>query len=383
MYFNFRAFFRTAYLSFFDWRNPPSRLTYKRLIFLVGFFLIFPIVQLFNAICLLLDEILFPGYRKVELEKPVFIVGNPRSGTTFMHRIMAKDEDRFFCFQTWEIIFPAVTQKITLSLLGRADRLLGSIFRKALKRLESRLFRNFNKMHHISLFSPEEDDNLLIHTFSHINLIWLFPFFEEFKWVEQLDQLSRPGDRKRIMDFYKKCIMRQAYFKGNRGHFLSKSPSASSRIGSLYEHFPGCKIIYMVRNPLEVIPSMVNMAHEIWHSTINIKGRYPFQDQVYEFIKYNYTYPLDRFELEPKSAYAFIRYDDLVRQPMQTIQTACQRLGLELDKKFLRILEQEEEKTKNYKSGHVYSIDQTHFAREQIISDLRDIFDRFGFDISL
>lgn len=383
MYFNFRVFFRTAYLSFFKWRNTPTRLTYKRLTFLVGFFLIFPIVQLFNASCLLLDEILFPGYRKVELEKPVFIVGNPRSGTTFIHRIMTKDEDQFFCFRTWEIIFPAIIQKKVLSFLGRIDRLLGSIFSKVLKRFESRLFRNFNKMHQTSLFSPEEDDNLLVHTFSHINLVWFFPFFEEFKWFAQLDQLARPEDRKHIMTFYKKCIKRQAYFKGNKGHFLSKSPSACSRIGSLYEYFPGCKIICLVRNPLEVIPSMVNMAHEIWHSTINIEASYPFQDKVYEVLKYYYTYPLYRFEVEPQSAYVFIRYDDLVGQPRQAIQTACQRLGLELNTKFLNILKQEEENARNYKSRHVYSIDQIHFTREQIVSDLRDIFDRFDFDILL
>jgi hypothetical protein len=238
-------------------------------------------------------------------------------------------------------------------------------------------------MHQISLFSPEEDDNLLIHAFSHLNLIWFFPFFDEFKQFGQFDELVRPEDRMRIMTFYKNCIKRQAYFSGSKGYFLSKSPSACSKIGSLYKHFPGCKIIYMIRNPLDVIPSMVNMAYEIWRSTINIEVRFPFQDNIYEILKYYYTYPLGQFVKKPQNAYVIIKYDDLVRQPQLAIQSACQRLDLEVDSKFLSILRQEERKAKNYKSNHNYSIEQTQFTRKQLVSDLHDIFDQFGFDTSL
>lgn len=384
MYFNFRAFFRIAYFSFFKWRGTPARLTPKRILFLLGFFLTFPIVQLFNAICLLLDEIFFPGYRKVELKKPVFITGNFRSGTTFIHRVMARDE-QFFCFRTWEIMFPAIIQKETISLIGRIDRLMGSIFSKGLKRFESRFFHDFNKMHKVSLFSPEEDDKVLIHSFAHMDLIWFFPFFEEFKWLKEFDQLASPKDRKRVMTFYKKCIKRQAYFKGNKGHLISKSPLASSRINSLYEYFPECKIIYMVRNPLDVIPSMINMAHEILYSTINIETGYQipiFQDKIYDTIKYYYTYPLDQFELKPQNSYVVIKYEDLVREPGQVVQAAYQQLDLEFNTRFLNILKEEDEKMKNYKSSHIYSIDQNKLTREQIVSDLHDIFDRFAFDTS-
>jgi hypothetical protein len=331
----------------------------------------------------MLDEILFPGYRKVELNQPIFIAGNPRSGTTFMHRIMAADEDQFFCFRSWEIIFPAIIQKKILAFIGRIDRLLGSIARRRIERIEDRLFRDFNKMHRMSLFIPEEDDKLLMHSFAHLDFIWFFPFPEELKWLGQLDELARPEVRKRMMTFYRNCIKRQAYIKGNKGYFISKSPVAAGRIDSLYQYLPGCKIIYLVRNPLEVIPSMIDMAREIWHSTINMEATHQFQENVFEILKYYYTYPLDRFEVAPQDVYAYVKYDDLVRQPRQAIQTVCQRLGLELNTNFMSILKQEEQKARNYKSRHVYSIDQTHLTREQIVADLHHIFDRFGFDTSL
>ena len=380
MYFNFDAFFRVMYLSFWKWKSSPIGLTPKRCFFLLSFFLVFPLVQLFNACCLILDDIIFPGYRKVELNKPIFIVGNPRSGTTFMHRIMATGDDLFFCFRTWEIIFPAIIQKKTLAFIGRVDRLLGCPLGKGVKRIESRLYGDFNRLHHVSLFVPEEDDKLLMHSFAHLDLIWFFPYPEEFKWTVQLDQLATPEIRKRMMTFYKNCVKRQAYIKKNKGHFLSKSPVASGRVASLYEYFPGCKIIYLVRNPLEVIPSMIDLARELWRLAINLDINPLFQENVYEILRYYYTYPLERLEVESKSAHVVIKYDDLIHHPQRSILAACEQLGIELNTRFLSILKQEEDKAQAYKSRHKYSIDQTHFAREQIVADLHDIFHRFGFD---
>jgi hypothetical protein len=382
MYFNFRGFFRVFYLSFFGWRNIPAPLAFRRILFLLGFFIFFPISQIFNACCLLLDDILFPGYRKLELEKPVFITGNFRSGTTFMHRIMANDKDQFFCFLTWEIMFPAIIQKKVLAFVGRVDKLLGEILSKAVKGIESRLFRNFNKMHRVSLFIPEEDDKLLMHSFAHLDLIWFFPFFDEFTWLGQFDKNARPKDQKKVMNFYKNCIKRQAYLKGRSKRFLSKSPFATSRIATLYEHFPGCKIVYMVRNPLEVIPSAINMAHEIWRSTLKMERGYPLQHKIYDIIAHNYIYPLRRFELEPLDSYLLINYDDLLRQPSQVIQKACLHLGIEVTDRLLSVLKEEEEKAKNYKSGHVYSLDHMQISQEKIVSDLAKVFDRFGFNTS-
>jgi hypothetical protein len=222
---------------------------------LIILFPAFLLIEFFNTLCLLLDELIFPHHMQVELRRPVFIVGNPRSGTTLIHRMMARDP-QFFCFRAWEILFPAITQKKIIALVGLVDGLLGSFLRNGIRRLERRLFSSFNQMHHTSLYNPEEDEMLLVHIFSSfIYLGWLFPF-QELQWMMHFDRDARDKDRKRVMTFYKKCVKRQMYFKGGKGHFLSKNPAFSTKIDCLYEFFQGCRIIYMVRNPLDVIPSM-------------------------------------------------------------------------------------------------------------------------------
>ncbi|MDY7037009.1 MAG: sulfotransferase [Thermodesulfobacteriota bacterium] len=379
MYFDFHTFFRLAYLSLFKWRHTPSYLGIKYVFFWIGFFLIFPLFQLFNAVCFLLDEMIFPGYRKFEIKEPVFILGNPRSGTTFIHRVMTMDEERFFYFKTWEILFPAIIQKKIISFFGSIDQFFGNIGMKAIQRFESQFFHDFNKMHQTSLFYPEEDEILFMHIFSSPFIVYFFPFLDEFIPKLHFDQAIAPKDRRRIMKFYRNCIKRQAFFKGHGGHFLSKNPAFSPKIDSLYEFFPDCRIIYMARNPLEVIPAMQSLLHYVWHASSNIKEEYPFQEEVYQTTQLFYKYPLARLERAPESSYLLINYEDLVSKPSQIVQKVYQRFNFDITFKFLKILKEEEVKAKIYKSRHVYSLDQFNFTREQIISDFREIFDQFGF----
>src|SRR6186713_2943640 len=51
--------------------------------------------QIISLIFRLIDEIFHRGHKKVEIKQPVFIIANPRSGTTFLHRLMALDSERF------------------------------------------------------------------------------------------------------------------------------------------------------------------------------------------------------------------------------------------------------------------------------------------------
>jgi hypothetical protein len=61
-----------------------------------------------------LDEILYPSYNQ-ERVNPIFIVGEPRSGTTFLHRTMAEDEENFFAIRHIEWRFPFITiQKLII-----------------------------------------------------------------------------------------------------------------------------------------------------------------------------------------------------------------------------------------------------------------------------
>ena len=69
------------------------------------------------AIGMVLDPLFFPRLRRTRVKAPIVIVGNPRSGTTFLQRLMARDTANFSCLKMWEIFFaPSITSRNTSSV---------------------------------------------------------------------------------------------------------------------------------------------------------------------------------------------------------------------------------------------------------------------------
>jgi len=380
MAFAFRTFSQAFYLSFFRSKGTAAHLSPRRVTILLIFFLVYPLVTIVNRICLWLDDILFPGYRRSPVKEPVFIVGNPRSGTTLLHRLLAQDRHYTYSFLTWHLIFPAITQKKILSLWGRLDHFLGSPMKRLIEAIEARALRNFNKIHHTGLFQPEEDELILLHIFASAYLIFLFPF-DQLRWLyNRFDFEAEPKQRGRIMSYYRDCVKRQAYFCPGRTRLISKNPAFTQKIESLYEYFPDCKIICMVRNPLEVIPSMQSILHAVWKHTLDIHFNQDLTEHVYETARIFYRYPLERLPQRDDSSYAIVNYHDLVRQPSTVVKQVYQRFGFTLSPEYAGLLEREDEKVRKYVSRHVYSLEQYNLTRERILEDLKDIFERFGFE---
>lgn len=57
----------------------------------------------------MLDDLLYPEYRDIQLREPVFILAPPRTGSTSLHRALTSDESRFYAPVTAELFFPFIT----------------------------------------------------------------------------------------------------------------------------------------------------------------------------------------------------------------------------------------------------------------------------------
>ena len=109
---------------YFDWsnyrtmlrllrRDPPASARWKRYFgFLVGV----PTIAAIHALCFALDPILFPSLRRTQVTAPTFCIGHARSGTTYLHRLMAADP-QFSYPVMYELFFPSLLEKRLLRLL--------------------------------------------------------------------------------------------------------------------------------------------------------------------------------------------------------------------------------------------------------------------------
>src|SRR5688572_26821538 len=76
-------------------RETYRNFNWKIWLLSVFFIFLYSLHQLISLFFRLLDEIFYRGYKKVQIKQPVFIIANPRSGTTYLHRLVALDDERF------------------------------------------------------------------------------------------------------------------------------------------------------------------------------------------------------------------------------------------------------------------------------------------------
>ncbi len=379
MYYNFRNFWHTFHLSFSASKNSPARLTRKRINFLLLFYIVWPLGALMHWFCFFLDDIFFPGYKKQVVEKPLFIIGNLRSGSTFLHRLLSRDSKVFTSLTTWDIyLTPSVTQKKFTQLVSRLDNKLGGHLHRLLYDFDSRTLRKY-KIHPISFFQPEEDENILFHIWDSYWLSFLFPFAEEMPDYGHYDEALPPEHKHRIMQFYKSMLQRHMYVTGKK-YFVAKTPAFSSKIETLIEFFPDARVIYLARNPLDMLPSTISWINYARRVFTEPEEKYLYQDEILDFTQYWYRYPLKYLDAHPSPRHLILSYDDLIQRPEQVLRSFYEQFGYPDKPGLDRIVDEAVKETLTFNSDHIYSYEEMGFTREQIVELYADIFERFGFD---
>ncbi len=380
MHYNLRLFWRTFYRSFFDSRNTPAPLTRKRLIFLILFYLVWIPGSLIYWLLLRLDDLLFPGHKTQPIEKPLFILGNLRSGSTFLHRLLSRDSETFTSLTIWDIyLAPSVTQKKITQFVARLDnKFLGGFLHRALRAFDRRTLGKF-KIHPISFFQPEEDENILLHIWDSFWVTFLFPFMDEFPNYRHFDEAVPPKHKRRIMTFYKSMLQRHMYATGKK-YYVAKAPAFSAKIETIEEFFPDARIIYLARNPLDMLPSTVswiNYARGVFNKS---QVKYQYIDEILDFTRHWYAHPLQYLDSHPSPRHLILNYDDLIQRPEHVLHFFYEQFGYPDKPGLERIVDQAVKETLSYNSDHAYSYEEMGFTREQIVALYADIFERFGFD---
>lgn len=358
------------------WSEPRLRPRLTALFVTLGFI---PLYSGITAIFYFLDN-LSPSLRRVRIEKPVFIVGHARSGTTLLHRLMVSDAEQFNFFLLYELLFPSLWQKRILRSLGSMDRVLfRSFFKKKLVAAEDEALEGARDMHELGLFVPEEDDFVL--TASCVASTWvaLFPGMPEFD-VYYVDEWSE-NRRRNVMRAYADGVRRQLCLSGPHKIHCSKNPSYSGRIESLIEQFPDAKFVVMMRDPREAIPSLLKMLQKTWRSQGWSETR--IANSIQALIAnsvHTYLYPLQALQRHPDTKWTVVDYRDLLAQPKATVEAIFATLDLEMTPAVSSALETEQRRARPHQSAHRYGLEEFGIDEAQLKRDLRELFDRFRWD---
>ena len=376
---NLRLFWRQTVCSFYRSAGTNGPLNRDRFIFLMLFYPIWGCIALLAWAGFIADEIFFRGYRKQPVEKPLFFVSNFRSGSTFVQRTLARDKSNFTGLRTGDIyLTPSIAQRRIFGLLARLDTFFGHVCEKALRRLDN-LSLGQLKIHSFGLFDPEEDEHLLFYIWSTFFAGFAFPYLDELPPYQYFDTEIPRAERQRIMLFYQRSIKRHLFATGGR-HYLAKNPMFSARIESLLEAFPDARIIYLVRNPLEMLPSTISLFGYMWRLFSHPPQKYPHCDEILAWTKYWYDHPLEVIDRTSPEQCMIVSYDDLMQSPDAVFRSIYSRFGYPESDAFESLLREAVDTAKAHSSSHKYSYEAMGFTREQIVEEFAHIFARFGFD---
>ncbi|MEM7104242.1 MAG: sulfotransferase [Bacteroidota bacterium] len=327
----------------------------------------------------ILDEILFFRYRFQKVENPVFIISNPRSGTTYLHRLLCLDTNRYTYTLLYHSIFTSVTIIKLIDVIGWVDRRIGRPFRKLFDWIDSKVFDGWKDIHPTGLNQSEEDEGMYVFPLISTAICLICPFMQEFKYLTIPDEMPE-WVRKRLKLYFKSSIKRFVYATGKDKTVLSKNVISIGRIKTILEIFPNAKIVYLIRDPRKAVPSFISMFCAPWklHSPELPKNGPEYRALGQIAIDYYSYFQEIKDELKQKNLFQ-LEYTDLVAKPVESVRRIYKNFDLPFTEEFLANLEKETQKTRKYRSKHSYSLEAYGFSEKELVKQLAPVMESYGF----
>jgi hypothetical protein len=290
---------------------------------------------------------------------PVFIIGHYRSGTTYLHKLMAADE-QFGFISYYDIICPN-TSLLSGKWLQQAVQSIINYLK-----IKTAFFNNVIP----SLQEPAEEERFLINKSFDYTDYWRFVFplcWNEWKSCSQLLSSQTHYQQWKKEYLY---VLKLATYKHKGNQLILKSPPNTERIRYLLQLFPNAKFIYISRDPYHLFYSTRNL----WYKAIR---KFCLQsiadDQIENVVFGHYVHLMEQYEkdkaLIPAGNLVEVRYEDLEKNAIVILQNIYEGLHLNgfelLQKRFIAQLQKEKQyRTFEYEySKETFKKIEVHWAK--------------------
>jgi hypothetical protein len=330
----------------------------------------FIVLHMAVSLGMILDHLFFPSLRCTRIKEPVIIVGNPRSGTTFLQRFLVNN-GYGTGMRVWKMIYPSLT--------------LQTLFKPLLPLLEkiSPARHHANAAHETNLTAIETDDPSLL--FRYFDGLFLYGFFLAWAKKDPKDMFDPKYRDTSERDFsWLEKVWRRTLIGENEKRMIAKIFSLGIRVPQFIKKFPDAKILYLVRDPLSTVPSSLSLVTGV------LDGRFGFwklpDDKRRQYIERLYSAFLDlnlRFHndytngIVPRENVMIVPFERLMTDFENLMKDINRFIGVESSGELVQIIKETSEKQKKYKSKHIYDLDKFGLTQERIKTDYTEIYRTF------
>ena len=322
-----------------------------------------------NGLGYLLDRLLFPELETTPLDRPVYVLGHPRSGTTLMHRLLAKHPDLAPSL-FWELLVPPVSLR----------RALDPLVTWAAPRLPPLPGRH--DIHELGLLLADTDDAglLLNHLDGPLYEVAVGAWTETFS-SRVLDPVQSEALAERLIVHLERSMRRNVIAR-RRPRALMKTSVVTAAMPQALARQPDAKMIVLLRDPLEVIPSTMSLAEHMWLPRIRMLHS-PTEAQLSRY--YEHLYQASQRMLMglvhwgeagllPPERVLVVPYRRLVAEPEVVLGEVLRFAELPEAPEILRELAP---KQRGHKSKHRYTLEQYGLTEARVRADLAPLYKAF------
>lgn len=326
------------------------------------------------SIFLKLDYLFYPSLFKKQIERPIVIVGNPRSGTTFIHRFLVENKIGVG-MQVWKMIYPSLLQQALIKP-----------FIPVMEKFSPT--RHHSKAAHAtSLTSVETDDPSTL--FRYFDGFFLYGFF--LAWAKNdpvalFDPKIRDTSER---DFrWYRAIWRRNLISTKSDRVLAKLFSLGIRMPQFLQKFPDANILYMVRDPRSTVPSgmslvtgVLDQRFQFWSLPDDIRQRY--LGRLYQaFLDLSLLFHNDYIAGKlSQERVMIVPYHRIMQDFDGLMDEIIHFLNLTPSNAFIKNIRETAEKQRQYKSKHQYDLIQFGLSEKRILEDYASIYDTFKIPI--
>jgi len=185
-----------------------------------------------------------PELAAAPITAPVFILGLPRSGTTFLHELLARDPDNQVP-RNWQTIYPA-PRPATFKPGG--DKRVREV--NAQLSLFAGLAPGFRELHPIEADSPQECSEITAHVFQSLRFDTTHRVPSYLRWLDAHGHAA-------AFAFHRQFL--QVLQDGTPSRWVLKCPDHTFTTDAILRAYPDARFIIVHRDPLKVIGSVAHL----------------------------------------------------------------------------------------------------------------------------
>jgi hypothetical protein len=270
-----------------------------------------------NLLRLRYEEIRAPEILDQPIERPIFIAGLPRSGTTFLHQLLAQDPANRVP-RVWQMIHPYPTDRRGLRVDRRRQRVARQL------RMFHVLAPEFRSMHPIDADSPQECSEITAHVFAstRFDTTYFIPGYR--RWLDGTGHLE-------AYRFHKRFLQHLQHQTGG-GRWVLKCPDHIFALEAIRTVYPDARLVLVHRDPLRVLPSVARLTEVLRRPFTRYIDRIELGRQESKRWLMAADLMIDAAEREPFAEPIFhLRHRDLVSDPPGAVERLYRHFGLTLD----------------------------------------------------